>query len=125
MGAMGVHLTPGRSIAVDPRVTPLGTPVMIERGNGAGGNDGARLMVAQDTGGAIRGPVRADYFWGFGKSAANQALRTNDDLKMWILLPKAFKPSALVADAGGPKTRSLSGSEMSECLMPDAEFCAE
>ena len=125
MGAMGVHLTPGRSIAVDPRVTPLGTPVMIERGNGAVGNDGARLMVAQDTGGAIRGPVRADYFWGFGKSAANQALRTNDDLKMWILLPKAFKPSALVAVAGGPKTRSLSGSEMSECLMPDAEFCAE
>jgi membrane-bound lytic murein transglycosylase A len=129
LGAMGIHLTPGRSIAVDPRVTPLGTPVMIARRKGASGDaeprDGARLMVAQDTGGAIRGPVRADYFWGFGKSAANQALRTNDELKMWILLPKAFKPSALVAAAGGPKTRTLAGADAMECLMPDADFCAE
>lgn len=90
MDAMGVPLTAGRSIAVDPRVTPLGAPVIIENrkfsrvGGGATDlNSTARLMVAQDTGGAIRGAVRADYFWGFGRSAGTQALRTNDELKMW------------------------------------------
>ena len=63
VGALGVPLTAGRSIAVDPRTTPLGFPVFISTG---GSRQLNRLMVAQDTGGAIRGPVRADYFWGFG-----------------------------------------------------------
>jgi membrane-bound lytic murein transglycosylase A len=131
IGAMGVPLTAGRSIAVDPRVTPLGAPVMIEnrklsRASGGASDPGpaARLMVAQDTGGAIRGAVRADYFWGFGKSAGTQALRTNDELKMWVLLPKAFRPQIL-ASSGGQKTRGLGTSQEAECLIPDADLCAD
>jgi membrane-bound lytic murein transglycosylase A len=127
IGAMGIPLTAGRSIAVDPRVTPLGSPVMIERRKSSGGSEagsGSRLMVAQDTGGAIRGAVRADYFWGFGKSAGTQALRTNDELKMWILLPRTFSPSVLAASTGG-RTRSLQGPQGAECVIPDVELCAE
>jgi membrane-bound lytic murein transglycosylase A len=48
-------------------------------------------MFAQDTGGAIRGPVRADFFWGFGEEAAREAGRMTQPLRMWVLLPNAFR----------------------------------
>jgi membrane-bound lytic murein transglycosylase A len=121
-GALGVPLTPGRSLAVDPRVTPLGTPVFISarRPGGSFGTD--RLMVAQDTGGAIRGAVRADYFWGFGKSAGAEAMRMKDDLRMWIFLPKSLDLSALSARV---RTRGPGGPEAVECVIADEELCAE
>jgi membrane-bound lytic murein transglycosylase A len=87
-GALGVPLTPGRSIAVDPRTTPLGAPVFI---NTTWPNSPAplnRLMLAQDTGGAIKGPVRADFFWGMGDQAGELAGRMKQDLRLWVLLPR-------------------------------------
>jgi membrane-bound lytic murein transglycosylase A len=121
-GALGVPLTPGRSLAVDPRVTPLGAPVFVSarRPGGSFGTD--RLMVAQDTGGAIRGAVRADYFWGFGKTAGAEAMRMKDDLRMWVLLPKSLDLSALSARI---RTRGPGGPEAVECVIADDELCVE
>lgn len=81
LGAIGVALTPLRSLAVDPAFTPLGAPVWIERGAMQ------RLMVAQDTGGAIRGPQRADIFFGTGTGAEQAARRVRDDGRMVVLMP--------------------------------------
>jgi len=88
VGALGVPLTAGRSLAVDPRVLPLGYPVFLDAAVGGKREPNMqRLMFAQDTGGAIRGAVRADYFWGFGADMADQecliadeAFCTDDDL---------------------------------------------
>ncbi|WP_333828905.1 murein transglycosylase A [Pararhodobacter sp.] len=81
MGALTVPLTPLRSLAVDPAHTPLGAPVWIERGAMR------RLMIAQDTGGAIRGPQRADIFFGTGEGAEQAARRIRDDGRMVVLMP--------------------------------------
>jgi membrane-bound lytic murein transglycosylase A len=84
LGAMNRSITPLRSIAVDPAHTPLGAPVWIEK-------DGAepmrRLMIAQDTGGAIRGAQRADIFYGFGDQAGLAAGEIRDPGRMIVLLP--------------------------------------
>jgi membrane-bound lytic murein transglycosylase A len=85
-GAQGVALTPGRSIAVDPQSIPYGTPVWLV-------SDGPqvvlqRLVLAQDTGSAIRGVVRADYFAGWGASAGELAGRLKQPLRLWALWPK-------------------------------------
>jgi membrane-bound lytic murein transglycosylase A len=93
MGAEGVPLTPGRSLAVDLRYLPLGAPVWIT-GHIPAPTQGEparrlhRLMVAQDTGGAIRGPVRGDVFFGFGPEAEAQAGRMKHRGKLWVLLPR-------------------------------------
>jgi len=89
-GAQGVPLTPERSIAVDPRYTPLGAPVFLATTYPNSEARLERLVIAQDTGGAIRGPVRADYFWGFGAEAGALAGRMRQPLRMWVLLPKGF-----------------------------------
>ena len=82
-----------------------------------------RLVFAQDTGGAIRGSVRGDFFWGFGDKAGKMALQTNQPVKMWLLLPKAVAGSAA---ASGIKTRSAGGVEaLRDCAVPDEEFCVE
>lgn len=86
-GALGVPLTSGRSVAVDPRYTPLGAPVFVATSWPNSDQPLYRLMMAQDTGGAIKGPVRADFFWGFGDTAGAQAGRMKQPLKMWVLLP--------------------------------------
>jgi membrane-bound lytic murein transglycosylase A len=94
-GAQGVPLTPGRSIAVDPAAVPLGAPVFIDTTYPATVQPLRRLVMAQDTGGAIRGTVRADFFWGFGREAGEQAGRMRQPLKMWMLWPKgAALPAA-------------------------------
>lgn len=90
IGALGVALTPERSIAVDPRFIPLGAPVMIATTFPDSAEPLERLVIAQDTGGAIRGPVRADYFWGFGAEAGALAGRMRQNLEMWVLLPKDY-----------------------------------
>ena len=87
-GAMGVPLTPGRSIAVDPRSVPYGTPVWIDTTEPLGSTPLRRLVLAQDTGSAIVGAVRADYFWGWGGDAAEQAGRMKQPLRMWVLWPR-------------------------------------
>jgi membrane-bound lytic murein transglycosylase A len=87
-GAQGVPLTAGRSIAVDPTVVPLGAPVFLSTSYPATELPLQRLVVAQDTGGAIRGPVRADLFFGFGAEAGAQAGMMKQEGEMWILWPK-------------------------------------
>lgn len=84
LGAMNRSITTMRSIAVDPRYTPLGAPVWVEK-------DGAdpirRLMIAQDTGSAIKGAQRADIFFGTGDEAGRAAGRLKDRGRMIVLLP--------------------------------------
>jgi membrane-bound lytic murein transglycosylase A len=92
IGALGVPLTPQRSIAVDPRYVPLGAPAFLATTWPASDLPLYRLMIAQDTGGAIRGPVRADFFWGFGAEAGALAGRMRQQGRMWVLLPKEMKP---------------------------------
>ncbi|MED5620574.1 murein transglycosylase A [Ideonella sp. BN130291] len=91
-GAQGVPLTPGRSIAVDPQSVPYGTPVWIATTEPLSATPLQRLVVAQDTGSAIVGAVRADYFWGWGDEAENQAGRMKQPLRMWALWPVMSAP---------------------------------
>jgi membrane-bound lytic murein transglycosylase A len=90
VGALGVALTPERSIAVDPRFIPLGAPVFLATTWPGSTRVLARLVLAQDSGGAIRGAVRADYFWGFGDAAGAQAGRMRQSARMWVLLPRDY-----------------------------------
>ncbi len=87
-GAQGVPLTPGRSIAVDPKSVPYGTPVWIDTTEPRSSAPLRRLVLAQDTGSAIVGAVRADYFWGWDGDAAEQAGRMRQSLRMWVLWPR-------------------------------------
>jgi membrane-bound lytic murein transglycosylase A len=91
LGALGVPLTPERSIAVDPRAVPLGAPVFLATTRPNSTVPLARLTLAQDTGGAIRGNVRADFFWGFGADAGREAGRMRQQGRMWVLLPRGYK----------------------------------
>jgi membrane-bound lytic murein transglycosylase A len=90
-GAQGVALTAGHSIAVDPRSIPLGVPVYIESTWPQREAPFSRLAIAQDTGGAIRGAVRADLFLGAGTGAEETAGRMRQPLRAWVLLPKGWK----------------------------------
>lgn len=87
-GAMGLPLTPQRSIAVDAQFVPLGAPVFLATTQPGSEIALQRLMLAQDTGGAIKNPVRADFFWGFGAEAGEKAGRMKQSGMMWVLLPK-------------------------------------
>ncbi len=89
IGAQGVALTPGRSLAVDPQFMPLGAPVWLDTTWPGGDRPLQRLMVAQDTGGAIKGPVRGDFFWGFGEDALHWAGRMKQRGRYYLFLPKA------------------------------------
>lgn len=88
IGALNLPLTDGASIAVDPKFIPLGSPVFLATSRPDNGQPLQRLVHAQDTGGAIRGPVRADYFWGFGHEAAELAGLTKQEGRLWLLWPK-------------------------------------
>jgi len=87
-GAQGMPLTAGRSIAIDPKFLPLGAPMFLSTTQPGSGLPLQRVVVAQDTGGAIRGPVRADLFFGFGSEAGAQAGMMKNDLGMWLLWPR-------------------------------------
>lgn len=91
-GAMGLPLTPERSIAVDPRHVPLGAPVWLATTWPDDPRPLQRLMLAQDTGGAIRGVVRADFYWGSGADAGALAGRMRQQGRMWLLMPKEYAP---------------------------------
>lgn len=90
LGALGVPLTAERSIAVDPRYIPLGAPVFLSTTQPNSNKPLQQLMLAQDTGGAIKGAVRADFFWGAGFDAGRQAGAMKQPGRMWVLLPKDF-----------------------------------
>lgn len=92
LGAEGVALTPRRSLAVDRKRHSYGTPVWIDADEPEGGARLQRLMIAQDTGGAIRGAVRGDFFWGGGDMAAHKAGLMKSKGRMWVLLPKSVTP---------------------------------
>jgi membrane-bound lytic murein transglycosylase A len=109
-GALNVPLTAGRSIAIDPRWLPLGAPIYLATSQpGSDGRPGSpalnRLVVAQDTGGAIRGGIRADLFFGPGTDAGNKAGRMRAPGQMWLLWPKGVVP---------PKPAALTGTSMAE-----------
>jgi membrane-bound lytic murein transglycosylase A len=88
-GAAGVGLTPLRSLAVDPRFIPYGAPVWLDVQHPTQQNTKLqRLLIAQDTGGAIRGPVRGDVFWGHGVEAEQIAGVMKSRGQAWLLLPK-------------------------------------
>lgn len=91
-GAMGLALTPERSLAVDPRHVPLGAPIWLATTRPNSEQALTRLMLAQDTGGAIRGVVRADFYWGSGVDAGNQAGKMRQQGRMWVLMPRSYQP---------------------------------
>ncbi|MBV9537966.1 MAG: murein transglycosylase A [Acidisphaera sp.] len=87
-GTLGAPLTPGRSLAVDPSYIPLGAPLWIATTDALDGAPLRRLFLAQDTGGAIKGPVRGDIFWGWGDVAAARAGMMKAAGAVWLLLPR-------------------------------------
>jgi len=97
LGALNVPLTAGYSVAVDPQFVPLGAPVVVATEHPVHGAPLVRLTAAQDTGGAIRGPLRFDFFWGTGRDAGEIAGRQRHDVAAWILVPKGLTPAALIA----------------------------
>jgi membrane-bound lytic murein transglycosylase A len=103
IGALGVPLTPRRSVAVDRAFIPLGAPMFVTVRDPMARRDApsaGRLVVAQDTGGAIRGPARTDFFWGWGNEAGERAGRMRDDAEVYVLLPRQTE----VAVAPDPQT---------------------
>jgi len=94
-GSLGVPLTPERSIAVDPAAIPLGAPVFLSTTYPLSDRPLNRLMLAQDTGSAIKGVVRADFFWGFGAEAGKQAGQMRQQGQMWLLLPRGVPPAGV------------------------------
>ena len=88
-GGQGVPLTPGRSIAVDTQSIPYGTPVWVDATEPLSATPLRRIVMAQDTGSAITGAVRADYFWGWGETAERQAGRIKQPLRLWVLWPRS------------------------------------
>jgi membrane-bound lytic murein transglycosylase A len=95
LGTLGMPLSAGYSIAVDPRYVPLGAPVFLATTWPLSAQPLERLMAAQDTGGAIRGAVRADFYWGSGNEAGSLAGRMRQRGRMWILWPRGEALPAL------------------------------
>ncbi|HKY95143.1 MAG TPA: MltA domain-containing protein, partial [Kiloniellales bacterium] len=87
LGSQGVPLTPGRSLAVDPAFLPLGAPLWLDTTEPGSDRPLRRLVVAQDSGAAIKGPVRGDLFWGAGEAALAEAGAMQQKGRYWLLLP--------------------------------------
>ena len=90
IGALGVSIEAERSVAIDPKFIPLGAPIFLSTTQPNTNDPLDRLMVAQDTGGAIRGGVRADFYWGTGEDAGRKAGSMKQQGKIWALLPKDY-----------------------------------
>ena len=93
-GSLGVPLTPMRSLAVDRSVVPLATLVWLDTAHPLDGRPLQRAMAAQDTGGAIAGSIRADFFWGFGAEAERLAGEMRARGRLWMLWPRGETPPA-------------------------------
>jgi membrane-bound lytic murein transglycosylase A len=92
IGAMNVPLSAGYSLAVDRRFVPLGAPVYLATTYPLSPEPLERLMAAQDVGGAIRGVVRGDFFWGSGPDAGTMAGRMRNPVRMWLFWPRGMPP---------------------------------
>lgn len=92
LGAQGLPLTPQTSVAVDLRFWRLGTPFIVSAHQPSPQLTITRPVIAQDTGGAIRGPIRFDYFWGYGDQAGAAAGRQKSAVRTWILIPVGHNP---------------------------------
>ena len=92
IGSLGVPLLATRTVAIDPTIVPLSAPLFLATTYPLSDRPLQRLVFAQDTGGAIKGPLRADFFWGFGEDAARDAGRMKQNGRMWILWPKDAPP---------------------------------
>lgn len=90
IGALGVPILAERSVAIDPKHIPLGAPLFLSTTYPNSQKPLKRMMIAQDTGGAIKGGVRADFYWGAGHQAGKQAGAMKQRGKIWVLLPKEF-----------------------------------
>ncbi|QVL44889.1 MAG: murein transglycosylase A [Methylophilaceae bacterium] len=90
LGALNVPIFAERSVAIDPKFIPLGAPIFLSTTEPNSNKPLKRLMLAQDTGGAIRGGVRADFFWGAGDAAGAKAGSMKQQGEIWVLLPKGF-----------------------------------
>ena len=99
VGTAGVALTAGRSLAVDPEFVPLGVPLWLDTSE-PDGTPLRRLMVAQDSGAAIKGAVRGDVFWGAGEAAFDKAGRMNRRGSYYLLLPRQKSGMIALAAAG-------------------------
>ncbi len=99
-GSLGIPLTPEVSLAVDPRTIPLGAPVFLSTTWPYNPRPLKKLMVAQDTGGAIKGQVRGDFFWGMGDEAGALAGRMKQDGRFWVLLPKPDASADVAGESG-------------------------
>ncbi|HLU20031.1 MAG TPA: murein transglycosylase A [Pusillimonas sp.] len=95
-GAYGIPLIGERAVAIDTRFVPLGAPIYLATQYPASNQPLRRLMFAQDTGAAIKGAARTDFYWGFGDEAGAKAGRMKQSGEMWVLWPKA---------AGAPSAR--------------------
>ena len=102
IGSLGVPLLRERTIAVDTRYVPLGAPVFLDTTEPLSDAPLQRLTLAQDTGGAIRGIARADFFWGFGDDAGRAAGRMRQQGRMWILWPREVPLPQAEARYGAP-----------------------
>jgi membrane-bound lytic murein transglycosylase A len=90
IGALGVPILAERSLAIDPKHIPLGAPLFLSTTYPNSEKPLKRMMIAQDTGGAIKGGVRADFYWGAGHQAGRQAGAMKQRGRIWVLLPKEF-----------------------------------
>ncbi len=96
-GAQGTPLTPQASVAVDRSYWKLGTVFYVSASQSSPALNFSRAVVAQDTGGAIRGPIRFDFFWGFGDEAGRQAGRQKSQAGAWVLVPSGVSPQTLLS----------------------------
>ncbi|MEX2311647.1 MAG: MltA domain-containing protein, partial [Rhodospirillales bacterium] len=94
IGAEGVALTPGRSLAVDRAFLPYGIPIWLDTTDPVDDSPLRRILIAQDTGSAIKGVVRGDVFWGFGEMAARRAGLMKQRGRYYLLLPKSAEHPA-------------------------------
>ena len=95
VGAQGVPLTPLASVAVDRRYWKLGVPFVAAASQSMPAMQFVRPVIAQDTGGAIKGVLRFDYFWGLGNEAGNRAGSQKSDVSAWVMVPKGQSPAAV------------------------------
>ncbi|MSP46650.1 MAG: lytic transglycosylase [Xanthobacteraceae bacterium] len=123
IGAQGISLTPGRSIAVDHKLHVYGTPFFISSmlpiESEKPETPFRSLMIAQDTGGAIVGPARADIYFGAGDEAGSVSGRLRHDGRFVMLVPKALGPATAADDDEIPLPRTRPPNLVSDGLTPE------
>lgn len=105
-GSQGVPLVAGGSMAIDPSYHAYGVPIFVSAYSGRikDTQNISRLVITQDTGGAIKGPIRGDLFWGTGVEAGLMAGKVNHDANFWVILPKKIDPTIT-----NPKPKTVAG----------------